>query len=179
MSVSITCAEDLEKFIRDVPDFPQPGVVFRDITPLLQASDVLRWVIDRFTEEFRPAQLDAVVAIESRGFIFAAPLAYNLGLSLVPVRKPGKLPSARMSVEYSLEYGTGQMDIHSDALHPGDRVVIVDDVIATGGTAVAAAKLVELLGADVHSFAFLVELAGLRGRERLKGYNVLSLLRYD
>lgn len=172
-------APDLKALIRDVADFPQPGILFRDITPLLQNTAALRWVIGRLTDEFRHADLDAVVAIESRGFLFAAPLAYNLGISLVPVRKPGKLPAARMSVEYSLEYGTGQLDIHKDALRRGDRVVIVDDLLATGGTARAAAKLVELLGAEVRSFAFLVELGFLNGREQLEGYRVLSLVTYE
>jgi adenine phosphoribosyltransferase len=170
---------DLKRFIRDVPDFPQTGIMFRDITPLLQDSRAFAWALDRLTEEFRSANLDAVVGIESRGFLFGAPLAYNLGLSLVPVRKPGKLPSARMSVEYALEYGAGQLDIHEDALKRDDKVAIVDDLLATGGTAVATAKLVELLGARVHKFAFLVELAGLGGRERLRDYEVLSLVTYD
>ncbi len=170
---------DLKRFIRDVPDFPQPGIVFRDITPLLNDAEALRWVVDRFTDEFRPANLDAVVSIESRGFLFGAPLAYNLGIGLVPVRKAGKLPAARMSVEYSLEYGMGQLDIHRDALQKDAQVVIVDDLLATGGTAMATANLVELVGARVHSFAFLVELTTLEGRERLRGYDVLSLIQYD
>lgn len=170
---------DLKQFIRDIPDFPQPGVVFKDITPLLKDRAALRWVVDRLTEEFRGASLDAVVSIESRGFLFGAPLAYNLGIGLVPIRKAGKLPAAHMSVEYSLEYGSGQLDIHQDALKRGDRVVIVDDLLATGGTALAAAKLVEMLGASVHSFAFLVELEFLSGRDRLRDYQVVSLIRYD
>jgi adenine phosphoribosyltransferase len=170
---------DLKQYIRDVPDFPQPGILFRDITPLLQNHAAFKSVVDRFTQEYQSANLDAVVVIESRGFIFGAPLAYNLGIGLVPVRKPGKLPAAHMSVEYSLEYGTSQLDIHEDALERGDKVVIVDDLLATGGTAMAAAKLVELLGARVHSFAFLVELAFLGGRECLRDYEVLSLVRYE
>ncbi len=169
---------DLKAYIRDIPDFPQPGVLFRDITPLLKDPTAFRWVIEKFVEEYREAQLDAVVAIESRGFIFGAPLAANLGIALVPVRKPGKLPSARMSVEYALEYGNGQLDIHADALQEGDRVVIVDDLLATGGTAMAAAKLVEVLGAHVDSFAFVVELEALGGRNRLHDYRVFSLVRY-
>jgi adenine phosphoribosyltransferase len=169
---------DLKQYIRDVPGFPQPGVLFRDITPLLQQPAAVRYVVDRFTDEFRDAGLGAIVSIESRGFLFGAPLAYNLGLPLVPVRKPGKLPAARMSVEYSLEYGAGQLDIHSDALSPHQQVIIIDDLLATGGTAMAAAKLVELLGARVYSFAFLIELKDLGGRERLSGYKVLSLITY-
>ncbi len=170
---------DLKRFIRDVPDFPQPGVLFRDITPLLQDPQAFKSVVDRMTQEFQDSGVDAVVGIESRGFLFAAPLACNLRLPLVPVRKAGKLPSARMSVEYALEYGAGQLDIHQDALPRGARVVIVDDLLATGGTAMATVKLVELLGAHVHSFVFLVELLDLGGRERLRDYAVLSLIRYE
>ena len=170
---------DLKQFIRDVPDFPQEGILFRDITPLLQNAEAVAHVIDAFTEHYAGAGLDAVVSIESRGFLFGAPLAYNLELPLIPVRKPGKLPAAKMSVEYSLEYGTSQLDIHEDALSQGDRVVIIDDLLATGGTAMAAAKLVELLGAKVHSFAFLVELGFLEGREKLAGYDVFALIKYD
>lgn len=170
---------DLTRFIRDVPDFPQPGVTFKDITPLLKDRAAFRYAVDRFTEQYRDQDLDAVVSIESRGFLFGAPLAYNLGLPLVPVRKAGKLPAAHMSVEYALEYGTSQLDIHQDALAPEQNVVIVDDLLATGGTAVATAKLVELLGARVRGFGFLVELAYLGGRQRLKDYEVLTLIRYD
>src|SRR3990170_2644650 len=161
---------DLKSLIRDVPDFPQPGILFRDITPLLGNAEALRYIIDQFSERYREAKLDAVVAIESRGFIFGAPLACNLGVGFIPVRKPGKLPTAHMSVEYSLEYGSSQLDIHEDALARGQNVVIIDDLLATGGTAMATAKLVELLGAKVLSFAFLVELAQLGGRERLRDY---------
>ncbi len=170
---------DLAQFIRDVPDFPQPGILFRDITPLLQNADAVHAAIDRFTDHYRDAGLNAVVSIESRGFLFGAPLAYNLRLPLVPVRKPGKLPAAKMSVEYELEYGSNTLDIHQDALAKGDRVVIIDDLLATGGTAMAAARLSEMLGAQVHSFAFLIELAFLNGRKALAGYDVFSLLTYD
>lgn len=170
---------DLKKHIRDIPDFPQPGILFRDITPLLKDPAALKYVIDTFTSEFKDAKLDAIVSIESRGFLFAAPVAYKLGLPLVPVRKPGKLPAAHMSVEYSLEYGSSQLDIHQDALNEGDRVAIMDDLLATGGTAHAAAKLVELIGGQVERFAFLVELTFLDGRERLQGYDVLSIIQYD
>jgi adenine phosphoribosyltransferase len=170
---------ELTKYIRDVPDFPQPGILFRDITPLLKDAGALHYVIDTFTEHYRHSGITAVVSIESRGFLFGAPLAYNLGLPLVPVRKPGKLPSAVMSVEYSLEYGTGQLDIHKDALTAKDRVVIIDDRLATGGTGKGAAQLVEMLGARVHSFAFLVELGFLNGRELLEGYEIFTLIRYE
>jgi adenine phosphoribosyltransferase len=169
---------DLKRFIRDVPDFPEPGILFRDITPLLQDGAAFRYAVDRLTELYRDEGVDAVVGIESRGFLFAAPMALNLSLPLVPVRKPGKLPAARMTVEYALEYGTGELDIHRDALPEGAAAVVVDDLIATGGTAEAAGKLVERLGARVHSFAFLIELADLGGRERLRGHEVRSLVRY-
>jgi adenine phosphoribosyltransferase len=170
---------DLKKYIRDVPDFPQPGILFRDITPLLQDAGAVHYVIDAFTEHYRHSGITAIVSIESRGFLFGAPLAYNLGLPLVPVRKPGKLPAATMSVEYSLEYGTGQLDIHSDGLKTGDRVVVIDDLLATGGTAKGAAQLAEMLGATVTSFAFLIELGFLGGRERLADYDIFTLVTYD
>jgi adenine phosphoribosyltransferase len=170
---------DLKPLIREIPDFPQPGILFRDITPLLQNPNAFKFVIDRFADEYRDADLNAVVAIESRGFIFGAPLARSLGLPFVPVRKAGKLPAKHISVEYSLEYGTSQLDIHDDALKRGDKALIVDDLLATGGTANAAAKLVELLGAKVQAIAFVIELAFLNGRERLRDYEVLSLVTYD
>jgi adenine phosphoribosyltransferase len=169
---------DLKQYIRDVQDFPRAGVLFRDITPLLQDPDALRYVVQTLTERYESAGIEAVIGIESRGFIFAAPLAYNLGLPFVPIRKPGKLPAARMSVEYALEYGQGQLDIHQDAIKPGENVLIVDDLVATGGTATAAAQLVGLLSGRVHGFAFVVELLGLGGRKRLDGYDILSLIEY-
>jgi adenine phosphoribosyltransferase len=170
---------ELKPLIRDISDFPQPGILFRDITPLLHDPAAFRHVIDHFADHYRDAGLDAIVAIESRGFIFGAPLAATLGLPFVPVRKPGKLPAAHMSVEYSLEYGTSQLDIHEDALHRDAQVLIIDDLLATGGTAMATAKLVELLGARVHSIAFLIELKFLNGRAALRDYEVLSLVTYD
>jgi adenine phosphoribosyltransferase len=170
---------DLKRYVRDIPDFPQPGILFRDITPLLHEPDAFRYVIHQFSEHYGSAELDAIVAIESRGFIFGAPLAAELSLPFVPVRKPGKLPAAHMSVEYSLEYGTSQLDIHEDALNRDARVLIIDDLLATGGTAMATAKLVELLGARVHSIAFLIELAFLNGREALRDYDILSLVTYE
>lgn len=170
---------DLRRFIRDVRDFPQPGVLFRDITPLLKEPAAFKYAIDCLTEHWAGRGVEAVVGIESRGFLFGSPLAYNLGVPLVPVRKAGKLPAERMSAEYALEYGSGQLDIHRDALNEGQRVAIVDDLIATGGTALATAKLVELLGARVEGFSFLVELAFLGGRQRLQAYDVFSLIRYE
>jgi adenine phosphoribosyltransferase len=169
---------DLAAYIRDVPDFPIPGILFRDITPLLGAPGPFKYVVDTFAEHCRRREIDAVVGIESRGFIFGTPLSYLLDVPFIPVRKAGKLPAARMSVEYALEYGTSQLDIHADALEPGQRVVIVDDLLATGGTAAAAAKLVELVGGTVEEFLFLIELGFLSGREKLQGYNVTTLLTY-
>jgi len=170
---------DLKSLIRDVPDFPQPGVLFRDITPLLQDAAALRYVIDTLAHEAASRNPDAIVGIESRGFVFGAPVAYKLGVPFVPIRKAGKLPAERMSVEYALEYGSSQLDIHADALRRGQTAVIVDDLLATGGTAAAAAKLVELLGARVASIAFLIELAFLNGRQALPDYEIVTLIRYD
>ncbi|MEX0785490.1 MAG: adenine phosphoribosyltransferase [Dehalococcoidia bacterium] len=170
---------DLKSYIRNVPDFPQPGVLFRDITPLLQNTEAFRYVIDELTGRVAALQPDVIVGIESRGFVFGAPIAYTLGLPFVPVRKAGKLPSERMSVEFALEYGESQLDIHTDALGRDQQVVIVDDLLATGGTAAAAAKLVELLGAHVRGFAFLVELGFLDGGARLQDYETIALVRYD
>jgi adenine phosphoribosyltransferase len=170
---------NLKAFIRDVPDFPQAGVLFRDITPLLLDAAAFGAAIDEMCSRLRGSDIDAIVAIESRGFLLGAPIAVDLGLPLVPIRKPGKLPSARMSIEYSLEYGDSQLDIHDDALEPGARVAIVDDVLATGGTASGAARLVELLGAKVARLVFLIELKGLQGRGRLEGYEIESLITYD
>jgi adenine phosphoribosyltransferase len=170
---------DLKSYIRDVPDFPQPGILFRDITPLLCDAAACHAAIDALTAYVESRRVDVVVGIESRGFLFGMPIADRLRLPFVPVRKPGKLPAARMSVEYSLEYGSSRLDIHSDALAPGQRVVVVDDLLATGGTAHAATKLIELLGAQVDSVLFLVELAPLAGRARLAGYEVHAVVVYE
>jgi len=170
---------DLKQYIRDVPDFPQPGVLFRDITPLLREPVALGYALDQMAEYVASRRVDAIVGVESRGFLFGVPVAARLGLPFVPVRKPGKLPAARMSVEYSLEYGSSQLDIHADALDAGDHVVVVDDLLATGGTARAACKLVELLGATVDGLLFLVELGALGGRAHLEGYDIRALMRYD
>ena len=169
---------DLRAYIRDVRDFPKPGVLFRDITPLLQDALAYRYAVEELTRRLRPFAPDAIVGIESRGFLFGAPVAYELGLPFVPVRKAGKLPSERMSVEFALEYGESQLDIHADALAQGQRVAVVDDLLATGGTAEAAAKLVELLGASVAAMAFVVELAFLSGRMRLVEYEIVALVSY-
>ncbi len=170
---------ELRDYIRDVPDFPQPGILFRDITPLLQSPPAYEAALSAMAEYASDRRPDAIVGIESRGFIFGTPIAARLGLPFVPIRKPGKLPAAHMSVEYALEYGSGQLDIHSDALQPGQSVVVVDDLLATGGTAVGACKLVELIQGNVVGIAFLIELAALAGRKRLDGYDVFSVLTYD
>jgi adenine phosphoribosyltransferase len=175
----MTGAVDLKALVREVPDFPEKGVLFRDITPLLASPPAFEETLDRLAEYARSRAPGAIVAIESRGFLFGAPLAARLGLPFVPVRKPNKLPAAHMSVEYSLEYGSGQLDIHADALSPGQSALIVDDLLATGGTAAGAAKLVELLQARVAGLAFVIELNALRGRERLGDYDVFSLLTFD
>jgi adenine phosphoribosyltransferase len=170
---------DLRPYIRDVPDFPQPGILFRDITPLLHDPAAFGHALDEMTAIVQSRRVDAIVGIESRGFLFAAPIAARLALPFVPVRKPGKLPAERMSVEHSLEYGDSRLDIHADALARGQSAVVVDDLLATGGTAHAASKLVELLGGHVDSVLFLIELAALGGRERLAGYEVRALLKYE
>ena len=170
---------DLKSFIRSVPDFPLPGVLFRDITPLLHNPAAYQYTIDTLVQRIEPLRPDAIVAIESRGFLFGAPIAMKLGVPFVPVRKAGKLPAERMSVEYALEYGDSQLDIHVDALERGQRAVIVDDLLATGGTAAATARLVEMLDASVAAFAFVIELAFLHGRERLRDHDVITLVRYE
>jgi adenine phosphoribosyltransferase len=170
---------DLKQYIRDVPDFPQEGVLFRDITPLLQVPAARLAALDWMTERAEAWKPDAIVGIESRGFIFGMPVADRLALPFALVRKPGKLPASRMSIEYSLEYGDSRLDIHADALQPGMRAIVVDDLLATGGTALATAKLVEMLDAEVAGAEFLIELTGLKGRDRLCDYDVASLVVYD
>ena len=169
---------DLREYIRDVPDFPEPGILFRDITPLLQSPEAFDHVIDRFSNAYSDRGVDAVCGIEARGFLFAAPLALRLGKPMVPVRKAGKLPSRTVSVTYSLEYGEAEVEMHADAVCDGQRVLIVDDVLATGGTLAAAAKLVAASGAVVTGAAVLIELADLGGRKALDGCDVLSLITY-
>jgi adenine phosphoribosyltransferase len=168
----------LKAAIRDVPDFPKPGIVFKDITTLLQDPALLRRALDLMTVMCGDLPVDKVVAIESRGFILGGALADRLGAGFVPVRKPGKLPWKSRSASYELEYGTDTLEMHEDAVGPADRVLVVDDVIATGGTARAVADLTEALGASVSGFAFLVELGFLKGRERLPGRDVRSLIRF-
>ncbi len=170
--------EALKAAIRDVPDFPKPGVVFKDITTLLLDPVLFRRSIDLLVAACGDRPVDKVVAIESRGFLFGGAVAHQLGAGFVPVRKPGKLPCRTVEASYELEYGTDTVEMHEDALTAGDRVLIVDDVIATGGTARAAGELTERLGATVSAFVFLVELSFLAGREKLAGHDIVSLIRY-
>ncbi|MFQ5933905.1 MAG: adenine phosphoribosyltransferase [Dehalococcoidia bacterium] len=169
---------DLKQYIADVPDFPQKGVLFRDITPLLQNPDAFRYVIDEFIRMFEARGIDVIVPIEARGFVFGGPLAYKLGVSLVPVRKPGKLPRETVDVQYKLEYGTSSAEVHEDGVRQGQRALIVDDLLATGGTAAATIHLVEKTGGIIAGLAFLIELEDLKGRDRLKGYPFVSLIKY-
>jgi adenine phosphoribosyltransferase len=169
----------LRDFVRDIPDFPKPGIVFKDITPLLGDAAAFALAIDGLALPFEAASIDRVLGVEARGFITAAPVAYLLDAGFVPVRKAGKLPHQIEAEEYELEYGTDLLEIHRDAVRPEERVVIVDDVLATGGTAAATARLVERLGGQVVGFAFLIELAFLDGRSKLPGYDVESLITYD
>ncbi len=170
---------DLKSKIRTVPDWPKKGIMLRDITPLLQDKKAFKYVIDKFYERYKGKNIDVIVAIESRGFVFGAVLAYKLGCSFVPVRKEGKLPYKTLKQEYSLEYGTATVEIHKDAVKQNDNVLIVDDLIATGGTITATIKLVELLGGKVVEIAFVIELIDLKGREKLKDYNVFSLVEFE
>ena len=170
--------EELKGLIRDVPDFPQKGIVFKDITPLLADENAFSSVIDLIVVHYGRGNIDKVVGIEARGFILASPVAYHFGAGFVPVRKEGKLPWDSEREEYELEYGTAVLEVHKDAIRPGDRVLIVDDVLATGGTARATAKLVERLGGKVIGIATLIELAFLQGRDKLPGYDFFSLIRY-
>lgn len=169
---------DLAAYIRNVPDFPQPGVQFKDITTLLQHPPAFRYVIDAWKDRYGGKDLHAIVGADARGFIFAGALAYSLGLPLVPVRKLGKLPADTISEEFELEYGTATFEIHRDAVRKGDRVVLVDDLLATGGTMLAAANLVEKLGGEVVEIACVIELPPLKGRERLRRYPVHSLVQF-
>jgi len=169
----------IRSVIRDVPDFPKPGIVFKDITPLLKEAKLFAGAVERMVAPYRGEGITRVVAIESRGFLLGAPIAVALGAGLVPIRKPGKLPAARERVEYALEYGTDAVEMHSDALGPGDRVLLVDDVLATGGTAQAAGKLVRARGVALVGYSFLIELAFLGGRKRLGAARIEALLRYS
>ena len=170
--------DDLKKMIREVPDFPKKGILFYDITTLLKDKTGFRKTIDALTEQIRPKKPDVVLGIEARGFIFAPALAYNLGAGFVPVRKPNKLPAAAERISYELEYGMDTLEMHQDAVKPGMQVVIADDLLATGGTALASIRLVEKLGGKVAALSFVIELEALKGRDRLKGYEIISLMKY-
>jgi adenine phosphoribosyltransferase len=168
----------LESLIRSIPDFPLPGILFRDITPLLKDAAGFKAVIDLFVDRFAKEKIDMVVGIEARGYMLAAPLAYHLGAGFVPVRKPGKLPGKKYTEEYALEYGTNSLEIHDDAVTPGHRVLVVDDLLATGGTAAATGRLLQRIGADVLGYAFLIELTALQGRKNLPDGKVTSFISY-
>jgi adenine phosphoribosyltransferase len=170
--------DDLKAHIREIPDFPKPGILFYDITTLLQDPLALRMTVDRFVWLFAQQRIQKVVGIESRGFMFAPIVAYDLNAGFVPVRKPGKLPAEKVRETYSLEYGNDILEMHRDAILPGEHVLIVDDVVATGGTAAATARMVESLGGVVAGFGFIIELTFLDARKKLAGYEVASLIRY-
>lgn len=169
----------IEDYVISIPDFPEPGIIFRDITGILRDADGLKLSIDKIQEMLEGVEFDAVLGLESRGFIFGMPIAYNLHKAFILVRKKGKLPRETVSAKYDLEYGTAEIEIHKEDLRPGMKVVIIDDLIATGGTVEAAVKLAESLGAEVVKIAFVMELAGLKGRERLSGYDVESVITYE
>jgi len=168
----------LETIIRDVPDFPQKGIIFKDITTLLKNKEAFKHTIDLIVEKYHGKKIDKIVGIESRGFIFGGAISYLLGCGFVPARKPGKLPAEKISESYTLEYGTNTLELHTDAIEPGEKVVIIDDLLATGGTAAAVAKMIERLKGKVVGIEFLIELEFLKGRDKLKGYPVNSYIRY-
>lgn len=175
----MTADIDLRKHVRSIPDFPKPGILFRDITPLLANPTVFRESIRRLADHYRGQKIDLVAAAEARGFIFAAPLALELGAGFIPVRKPGKLPFDTHSFHYELEYRTDTLEIHRDGVSPGQRVLLVDDLLATGGTIEACCRLIEQVGGQVAGCAFLIELKDLKGAERIANYEVFSLIEYD
>ena len=169
----------IEDYVRSIPDFPEPGIIFRDITSILQDKDGLRLAIDSMQELLKDIEFDVIAGPESRGFIFGVPIAYNLNKPFIPIRKKGKLPCETISMEYDLEYGKATIEMHKDAIKPGQKVVIVDDLIATGGTIEAITKLIEMLGGEVVKIIFLMELKGLKGREKLGGHNVEAVIQYE
>ena len=170
---------DLKKAIREIENFPKEGINFKDITTLMQDGETFKYTIDAFINELIDKNVDVIVGPEARGFLMGTPVAYGLGVGFVPVRKPGKLPSETISYSYGLEYGSDTLQIHKDAIKPGQRVAIVDDLLATGGTVDAVAKLVEKVGAEVVALDFAIELTELRGRDKLEGYEIMSLVQYD
>ena len=170
---------DYKALIREVPDFPKPGILFYDITTLLKNAQAFRQILDELTNRYKNQKISKIVGIESRGFILGSPLAYQLGTGFVPVRKPGKLPADIFEVKYNLEYGSNSLAIHRDAIAVGERILIVDDLLATGGTAAATVNLVRQLGGELVGLVFLVELAGLKGREKLNGCDIYSMITYS
>lgn len=168
----------IEEYVRSIPDFPEPGIIFRDVTSVLQDADGLHLAIDLMQEKLQGVEFDVIVGPESRGFIFGVPIAYNLRKPFIPIRKKGKLPCETVSAEYKLEYGTAEIEMHKDAIKAGQKVVIIDDLIATGGTNEAMVRLIESLGGEVVRIVFLMELAGLEGRKRLEGYDMESVIVY-
>ncbi len=169
---------DLKKYIRNIPDFPKKGIIFRDITPLLKEAEPFAYVINKTVEKYRSSNIDKVVSVEARGYIFGGALALQLGCGFVPVRKPGKLPAKTISMEYTLEYGKNTIEMHYDAVNPGEKVLVFDDLLATGGTVQATCKLVEKLGGKVVGCAFVIDLTYLEGRKRLKDYDLYTLIEY-
>ena len=169
----------LEEYVRSIPDFPEEGIIFRDVTSVLQDADGLKLAIDSMMKLLDDVEFDVIVGTESRGFIFGVPIAYEMGKPFVPARKKGKLPCETVSVIYDLEYGSAEVEMHKDAIKPGQKVVLVDDLIATGGTIEACAKMIEMLGGEVVKIIFLMELAGLKGRDKLKKYDVASVITYE
>jgi len=169
----------LEEYVRCIPDFPEEGIIFRDVTSVLQDKDSLKMSIDQMQEHLKDVDFDLVVGPESRGFIFGVPIAYNMNKGFVPVRKKGKLPCETVEMAYDLEYGQAIIEMHQDAIKPGQKVVIIDDLIATGGTIEAIIKLIEQLGGEVVKIVFLMELEGLKGREKLNGYDVEAIIKYE
>jgi len=170
---------NLKSMIREIADFPKEGISFKDITTLLKDGEAFRYLVNELSDQLKDLNVDIIVGPEARGFLVGTPVAYNLGVGFVPIRKPGKLPGETISYEYDLEYGTDSLQIHKDAIKPGQRVAILDDLLATGGTVVATAKLIEELGGEVVSINFLIELNMLKGRDVLKGYEVRSLVQYE
>ena len=169
----------IEEYVRSIPDFPEEGIIFRDVTSVLQDKDGFKLAVDLMQKELEGVEFDVIAGLESRGFIFGTPIAYNLNKSFVPVRKKGKLPCETIEMEYDLEYGSAVIEMHKDSIKPGQKVVIIDDLIATGGTVEASTKLVEALGGEVVKIVFLMELEGLEGRKKLAGYDVASVIKYE
>ena len=171
--------KNIESYVRTIPDFPEPGIMFRDVTSVMQDPDGLKLSIDLMLEQLKDLDFDVVAGLESRGFLFGMPVAYTLGKAFVPIRKKGKLPCETISAEYELEYGTASIELHKDAILPGQRVVLIDDLIATGGTISAGIRLIEQLGGEIAKILFLLELKGLEGRKKLEKYDVASIIAYE